>query len=169
MLIDIIAVSLLGCGAWAVNSFLKKRIEKRRVLNRLLAVASEDFHHAVDSLLKTPEDLPVEVLETLEMMCRSGFSDNSEKRFLAALRRARQSGKRERADRRLDLSGMRSELQSLFGKAVASWFNIMAHKSTRYHDKILIEMLRSEADHFNGPKRELATAAEMHMGNASHC
>ena len=168
MLFDIAAVSMILGGAYLVDREIRRRVETRRVLNQLLAVASADFNEAVQSLMKTPEDLTDEALETLSMMSSTGFAKNSEKRFLAALRAARRksSSSEPAADPTLS---MRPELKELFFKAVAAWFNIMTHKSSRYHQKISLEALRAEADHFVAPRRELATASEMQSGQPSFC
>lgn len=168
MLIDAVAIALVAATAYFTNKYLKHRIERKRALNRLLAVASEDFHKSARSLLKTPDELPQEVLNALSMMSRTGFEEGSEKMFLEALRTARKEKGRttDSISRRPGLNadiinGMRQELQDLFVKAVMAWFNIMTHKSARYHDKIAMEELKAEAERFVGPSREIATASYM--------
>ncbi|AZV00227.1 hypothetical protein pben1_p70 [Paracoccus phage vB_PbeS_Pben1] len=167
---DILAIALCGGAVALFSRYLHRRLERRRVLNRLLAVASEDFHDAASSLLKTPQDLPDEVLDSLSMMSRTGFSRGSERAFLIALQRSRlveKSSKGQPSNSLIKaIKNMRPELQSIFGKAVVAWFNIMTHKSGPYHQKIRIEALKGEAARIAPDQQAISAATSMDL---AHC
>lgn len=160
MILDIALISALAFGAFIADRKIKARIERRKILNRLMAVASEDFHSAARSMLKTPEEIPDSVLDVLSTMSRTGFAKGSEKQFLHALRSMRKTP----APSTTVANGykeMRPEMQALFRKSAAAWFNIMTHKSGRYHDKIAIEALKAEADRIEPHKQAISTASGM--------
>ena len=165
MILDIALVSTLAGGALLVDQFLRMKVERRRILNRLLAVASEDFHNATQSMLKTPEDLPDSVLDALSIMSESGFSRGSERQFLRAMRVMRETpAPKSRLSE--DSHEMRPELETLFRKAAVAWFNIMTHKSGRYHRKIFLEAMKANADRIAPDRQAIGTASGM---QASPC
>ncbi|MFH5773562.1 hypothetical protein ACHFJ0_04865 [Paracoccus sp. NGMCC 1.201697] len=169
LIVDIFAVAAVAGAAFGFDRYLRMRIQRRRVHNRLLAVASEDFHEAASSMMRTPADIPDEVLKTLSMMSETGFGKDSEKNFLEALRAARRKGsvkRAEQSDLSKSLDGMRDELKALFLKAGTSWFNIMTHKSGRYHRMIRLEAMMADADRIETPQQAISTAAGM---RTAHC
>lgn len=138
-----VAVVAAAGGATVFAAWLDRKIEKRRVLNSLLALGSEQFFTATDKIMKTPDDVPDPVLDLLMFMARSAFGDGSEKAFLRALRRSRAEPPNPSDELFASVAVMRKELQVLLGDAVAAWFNIMTHKSSKYHDLIALEALRT--------------------------
>jgi len=126
-------------------------------------VASQDFHDAAKKVLQTPGDLPDSVLDRLSIMSRTGFQRGSEKAFLSAIKAARAAPPEHGrpGDFIADLESLRPELRALVLKAMAAWFNIMTHKSGRYHDKIAIETIKAKAERMPPDRQAIAAASNM--------
>lgn len=115
-----------------------KRLRFRSQLTSMLALADQEFYKAVHSILKTPEDLSDEILESISMMSETIADKNGEKLFLDALRRVR--SRAEKNSLPDPSEALRPELQVLYQQAVNSWAKAMTFKSIRYFTKISREM-----------------------------
>lgn len=160
----IVAPAVAISAAVGFAKWLDWKIQMRHVSNRFLAAADEEFFSAANKMLKTPDDIPESVLDLIQMMSVTGFSRGSEKSFLRALQETRKDhGETDQALVR-DLAGMRPQLRELLATAVAAWFNIMTHKSSRYHRLIAVEASRSKLD---GTRRPMSDA-EVGIPVAAH-
>lgn len=121
----------------------------KTVANGLLALSVQEFHDACDALLKTPNELPDEVLDAIMKMSDSTFSKGSNWRLKQAIRLDRKGILPSCDDNPLDaaVESMRDELQQLFTKAVASWLNILTHRSLIVGLMIAYEAYRLQLAH----------------------
>lgn len=164
MIVLDLSVLIAGvAGLWVVNRALARRILKRKLHNRLLAVASEEFFESAEKLMKTPDELPDPVLDMLSMMSRTGMSPGSERVFLDALKRSRQGQTKDAASRKMSdaIGSMRKELQDIFRDAACAWFNVMTHKSTLYYQKIATEEMQAQAQRIKPKDQAMRTLSSM--------
>lgn len=123
-----------GVAALFVAAFiivLRMYLNVRPVGVGLTALAVKEFHEACDSMLKTPKDIPEEVLEAIRGMGRSAFSRGAHWRLRDAIRRDRigEMSSNPNAELVKAVEEMRPELQALFRKASASWLNVVCNRS----------------------------------------
>lgn len=110
---------------------LRMYLNLRPVGVGLTALAVKEFHEACDSMLKTPQDIPEEVLKAIRGMGHSAFSQGAHWRLRDAIRSDRNGEMSSNQNAKLvkAVEEMRPELQSLFRKASTSWLNIVCNRS----------------------------------------
>lgn len=124
--------------------FITMYVRVKQVWNGMLALWVKDYHEAVESLLKTPEDLPDGVLDAISTMNRTAFADGSHWRLRKLVMLDRKGLLQRRDKPHLELAkqieGMRPELRSLFARANEAWLNIMCNRSIVVGALISIEI-----------------------------
>ncbi|WP_282052400.1 hypothetical protein [Phaeobacter inhibens] len=122
-----LAITIVAIVWWVVKTYL----QLKPVGTGLTALAVKEFHDSCDSLMKTPQELPEEVLEALLYMGRNALEKGSHWKLRNAIRQDRRGKPISEASSALKASveGMRPELRELFLKATASWMNIMCNRS----------------------------------------
>jgi len=116
------------CGQPLFYRLLSIYLDIRTAADRRLKAAVEQFHSSVASMLKTPKDVPDEILQAIDMLSKTAFAPGSERHLARIIRNGKQPSPRSR-DMMRDLAGMRPEMQDLFALAAVSWITIMTHKS----------------------------------------
>lgn len=118
----------------------------RTLSNQILAVASKDFHEASNSMLDTPEDIPDSILDVLSKMDRTAQRRGASSMLASAMAQGNESKmaqlSRDRIDFQQDFEKMRPELQDLFHKAVAGWFNYLSHQNVVDNLRINFAIMR---------------------------
>lgn len=142
--IAMLIIVALAVGLFAVA--LTVYVRMKQVANGMLALGVKEFHEAADSLLKTSEELPDEVLDALSTMNLTAFAKGSHWRMRRLVVLDRKGLLRRDPQGRLDLAekagSMRPELQDLFGKASIAWLSIMCNRSLFVGALLMIEMSR---------------------------
>jgi hypothetical protein len=104
------------------------------LMNRVLRIAIEDFHRDANAMMKTAEDIPTPILETLDMMNKLAFKRGLT-RFLAknAMTSKRAAPEEQVLERKREFetafNEMRPELQALFLTVTKSWVEIILNRS----------------------------------------
>jgi ABC-type protease/lipase transport system fused ATPase/permease subunit len=107
-------------------------LRARTLSNRLLAVASNQFFEATDSLLKSAEEIPMSVLEVVETMNDSATKRKAHWTLLKAVKLKnsyRAESKDEKESFAADVQNMRPELRDKFEESVIAWLNYLTHQN----------------------------------------
>jgi hypothetical protein len=148
--------ALLFAGAFLSIFMLYLRM--RTFSNRIMAVASTEFHAAADSMMETPEDLPESVLDAISRMSVLARSRNVSGHLARMIGNANSETVKDLGPERLEfqreLDSMRPELQDLFHKAVTGWINYVKHQNVVHSLRISFAMLRFKSQGLNSSKAE---------------
>lgn len=105
-------------------------LRAKRANDRLYGISLNEFYDAAERLMKTPEDLPDEILELLEDMSKTIRHPQAEFAYLAILReRASKKTFRPTAGEARPVP-LRRELETLMLRAANGWLVAIRHKST---------------------------------------
>ncbi len=140
MVADILIITVIAVFAVLAGMAARTYLRFRHVSNRLLALATKEFHDAADSLMKTSEELPDELLDLLEMMDRTAFQKGADRKLLKMVRASSANA----GSPPQWLNEIRKPLRELFGKTVASWLNIMMYRHTIAGTLIRAEIAKKE-------------------------
>lgn len=137
---------IVGLFALAVTVYARIK----HVANGMLALGVKEFHDAVESMLKTPEDLPQGVLDAISAMNRTAFASGAHWRVRKLIELDRK-GLIDRSDQGFvdlakQVADMRPELRALFRKANEAWISIMCNRSILVGLMIAFEMARIQVD-----------------------
>lgn len=111
-------------------------LRAKPVLNKVLEIASKELSDSVESMLKTPSDIPDEVLKWLQIMSESAFAPGVTRTLAFGF--IKRKGKSSRFDKSHEpahvalekaFEQMRPELKELFLKATSAWVKIICHRS----------------------------------------
>ena len=106
-------------------------LQLKRQANNALNVAVVEFHNAAESLLRTPNDLPLSVIELLSVFNDSAFEKWVPLMMYQNLRLDRKGKLKLVGGRRIDsdLLQLRPELKELLKMATLSWYSIILNRS----------------------------------------
>lgn len=139
-------------------------IARRAALNRMFRTASDDFYEAAEKMLKTPDDLPAETLDSLEFMSRMLNEPHGERRLLRTLRRLPGGVKKPAAAQ----SVMRPELRELENRASVAWLAALMARDVFYAPAIYREVIRLQiAEHQAGVTPAVAGSAARSMATGA--
>jgi hypothetical protein len=117
--------------AFLVSFFFVQLRKMKRKNDAVYAKSLTEFHSSIDSILKTPEDLPDGVLDLIAAMndriSASGKSFDHFKFRRLVMGKVRPSRSSRISD--AELASMRVQLQKLLAKASLAWMSAMMHKS----------------------------------------
>lgn len=136
-------------------------IRFKKVSNDMLALGIKEMNESIDSLLKTPEELPDEVFDAILAMNKTALLPGSDWRLYRLVVQDRKRGfSSADATNRLanEVKGMRQELKDLFFKANIAWLSILASRNPVTSALLSIEMsrLQVQAGKIGQPQRSEA-------------
>lgn len=122
LLVAFFVLAFVGC--------LSAYIRLKKQANAALRIAADDFHAAADSLMKTPKELPDEVLRILQHLSHTAFRRGIDRRFLTYLRHDdRKKAFGTTVPSNPIVEQMRPHLRELFSKAVVAWILIIVNRN----------------------------------------
>jgi hypothetical protein len=154
MLENLTAYVLLALGGVLFVVIFGAYLKLRGVANGLLALAGEELHNSVNSLLQTSEELPESVLTYLDFMITVANASNGHwiayrafRRQNSILRKAVSVHSEKWAVFEKDLGSLRPELRQLINAATMMWLNWLVNRNVFSGLLIMFELRKMALDH----------------------
>jgi len=135
----------------------------RTLSNGIMTFASNEFHDAATSLLKTPDELPDSIITALEKMNTVAQNSNASGRLLYAMKRSEASTSQNDGIGH-ELDNMRPELKELFLKAVTGWLNYVSHQNVVNNVRINFAVMRLKSQGLHSAEAEEQVGFKFIMG-----
>jgi hypothetical protein len=124
-------------------------MRSRLLSDKLLALASKEFHEKANSAMETPSDLPDTVINHIAFLNREAFNNGTPKKFYFLLKKYN-AGK---IDNNLTSKNasvnlfreLRPELQVVLGEITVMWFNLIINRNLFWGALISFELKRLKA------------------------